>query len=74
MRPPQEQEGDGDGLGEGDGLDPGEGMSLDLGGVGPDGEPFEGVDDLSQLQQADALLGGSMMDESMGDPFAVPPS
>ena len=51
-------------------------MSLDLGGVGPDshGEPFEGVDDLSQLQQTDALLGGSMLDESVGDPFAVPPA
>ena len=57
-------------------MDPGEEMSLDLGGVGPDGhgEPFEGVDGLSQLQQMDALLGGSMLDESVGDPFAVPPA
>ena len=49
-------------------------MSLDLGGVGPDGEPFEGVDDLSQLQQTDELLGGGIMDENMEDPFSVPPS
>ncbi|KAI1786886.1 hypothetical protein LXA43DRAFT_746295 [Ganoderma leucocontextum] len=50
-----------------------EGMSLDMGGMGPDGEQFEGAD-LSQLQSADPLLGGPLMDESMGDPFAVPPS
>ena len=50
-------------------------MSLDMGAMGPDGEPFEGVSDLSQLQQTDALLGGPMMDEAMvEDPFAVPPS
>ncbi|TBU63574.1 hypothetical protein BD310DRAFT_869560 [Dichomitus squalens] len=51
-----------------------EGMSLDMGGIGPDGEQFEGADDLSQLQSTDALLGGPLMDENMEDPFAVPPS
>lgn len=49
-------------------------MSLELAGMGPDGEAFEDVGDLSQLQETDGLLGGAMMDESMEDPFAVPPS
>ncbi|OJT10705.1 hypothetical protein TRAPUB_12798 [Trametes pubescens] len=49
-------------------------MSLELAGMGPDGEAFEAAGDLSQLQETDALLGGSLMDESMEDPFAVPPS
>lgn len=50
-----------------------EGMSLDMGGMGPDGEPFEGAD-LSQLQSADPLLGGPLMDEGIDDPFGVPQS
>nr|VWP02660.1 Iron regulator 1 [Ganoderma boninense] len=50
-----------------------EGMSLDLGGMGPDGEQFEGAD-LSQLQSADPLLGGPLMDTGMDDPFSVPPA
>ena len=50
-------------------------MSLDLTpGIGPDGEQFEGAQDMSQLQPTDALLGGPLMDEAMGDPFSVPPS
>ncbi|KAH9927966.1 uncharacterized protein BXZ73DRAFT_78418 [Epithele typhae] len=66
-RPPP----DGD-EGEDGGVDLGDGMSLDLGDVGPDGAGFEG--DLSQMQADDALLGGPMLDDEMGDPFAVPPS
>ncbi|KAI0827400.1 hypothetical protein BC628DRAFT_1338374 [Trametes gibbosa] len=49
-------------------------ISLDMGDMGPDGEAFESAGDLSQLQQTDALLGGPLMDQSMEDPFAVPPS
>ena len=49
-------------------------MSLDLTGIGPDGEQFEGAQDMSQLQPTDALLGGPLMDEAMGDPFSVPQS
>ncbi|KAI8986068.1 hypothetical protein BD414DRAFT_440573 [Trametes punicea] len=48
------------------------GMSMET--IGPDGEPFESAGELSQLQQSDALLGGPLMDQSMEDPFAVPPS
>ena len=72
MRPPQEQDGEGEDGGLGD-QDMGD-MTLDLGGVGPDGEAFEGVNDLSQLQQTDGLLGGGMLDTNMEDPFAIPPS
>ncbi|GBE83434.1 predicted protein [Sparassis crispa] len=53
----------------------GAGIGLDMSQMGPDGEPFEGAEDLSQLQSADALLGGGLMPESMDDdPFAVPTS
>ncbi|CCL99076.1 uncharacterized protein FIBRA_01088 [Fibroporia radiculosa] len=51
----------------------GSAMSLDMSQMGPDGEPFEDAQDLSQLQSADALLGGALMDDPMDDPFAVPP-
>lgn len=49
-------------------------MAIDMSAMGPDGEPFESAGDLSQLQQSDALLGGPLMDQTMDDPFAVPPS
>ncbi|CAL1695163.1 unnamed protein product [Somion occarium] len=50
-------------------------MSLDLSSLGPDGEPFEGAQDIEQLQATDALLGGgSLMDQTMDDTFDVPPS
>lgn len=57
---------DDDGTGEGkvDG-----GLQLDISGLGPDGLPAESAHDLSQLTPSDALVGGTMMDES-GDPFA----
>ena len=47
-------------------------LALDMATMGPDGEPFEGAGDLSQLQATDALLGGgSLLDQSMeDDPFA----
>ncbi|EEB92319.1 hypothetical protein MPER_09192, partial [Moniliophthora perniciosa FA553] len=45
-----------------------EGIELDIAGLGPDGLPLEGQDDLSQMDSADALLGGPMMDSTM-DPF-----
>ena len=67
MRPPQEGVDDFD-------ADMGGDMSLDMTGIGPDGEQFEGAQDMSQLQPTDALLGGPLMDEAMGDPFSVPPS
>ncbi|TCD60047.1 hypothetical protein EIP91_010841 [Steccherinum ochraceum] len=47
-------------------------VALDLTGMGPDGEPFEGAPDISQLQPDDALLGGALMDEDMADPFVLP--
>lgn len=49
-------------------------MSLDMAGMGPDGEQFEGAEDMSQLQSADPLLGGPLINEEIGDPFAVPPA
>ncbi|KAH9947834.1 hypothetical protein B0H21DRAFT_736543 [Amylocystis lapponica] len=52
-----------------DGLDGA--MSLDMSQMGPDGEPYESAQDLSQIQGEDALLGASLLDEEM-DPFAVP--
>lgn len=48
-------------------------MTLSMDHIGPDGEPFEEADDLTQLQAADALLGGPLIDQSMDDdPFVVP--
>ena len=75
LRPPEEPEGEDGGAEDTDQDGQLAQMSLDMGAMGPDGEAFEGVSDLSQLQQTDALLGGPMMDEAMvEDPFAVPPS
>ena len=49
-------------------------ITLDMTGVGPDGEPFEGGG-LGQLQADDALLGaGALMDSNLEDPFAPPPA
>lgn len=47
-------------------------LSLDMTGMGPDGEAFENAGDMSQLQSGDALLGGGpLLDETMEeDPFA----
>ncbi|KZT30743.1 hypothetical protein NEOLEDRAFT_1174128 [Neolentinus lepideus HHB14362 ss-1] len=42
---------------------------LDLSQLPPDGTSFEDAQDLTQLQEADVLLGGSMMDQS-DDPFS----
>lgn len=53
------------GLGEKDGIE------LDISSLGPDGLQLESAHDLSQLEGADVLIGGSMMDHS-GDPFAEP--
>ena len=46
-------------------------MELDMAHMGPDGEPYENVGDLSQLQAADTLLGGpSLLGDVMEeDPF-----
>ncbi|TFK56579.1 hypothetical protein OE88DRAFT_1730056 [Heliocybe sulcata] len=41
---------------------------LDLSGLPPDGTSFEDAHDLTQMQEADALLGGPIMDQSE-DPF-----
>jgi len=46
-------------------------LSLDMSTIGPDGEPFEGAEDISQMQATDALLGGPLMDDTLDDPFAV---
>ncbi|PCH36922.1 hypothetical protein WOLCODRAFT_140645 [Wolfiporia cocos MD-104 SS10] len=45
-------------------------VGLDMEQIGPDGEPFDGVRDLSQLQPGDELLGGTLMDQDLNDPFA----
>lgn len=42
---------------------------LDMSVLGPDGTPYEGVHDLGQLDSANALLGGPLMEDA-GDPFA----
>ncbi|KAG8219649.1 hypothetical protein J3R82DRAFT_604 [Butyriboletus roseoflavus] len=42
---------------------------LDMSVLGPDGTPYEGVHDLGQLDGANGLLGGPLMDAA-GDPFA----
>lgn len=42
---------------------------LDMSVLGPDGASYEGVHDLGQLNSADVLLGGPLMDDT-GDPFA----
>lgn len=48
-------------------------LNLDISGLGPDGEPFEGAGDLSQLQASDSLLGGPLLDDAMDDdPFTAP--
>jgi len=44
---------------------------LDMSVLGPDGTAFESAHDLSQMEAADALMGGPLMDESV-DPFAEP--
>lgn len=54
-------------------VEPGEGLDLDLSGLGPDGEAFESAHDLSQMEPNDIILGGNMMDDSM-DPFSTDPS
>ncbi len=47
-------------------------ISLDMSEMGPDGEPFEGANDMSQLQATDALLGGPLLDATMEeDPFST---
>ncbi|KAI0095118.1 hypothetical protein BDY19DRAFT_902129 [Irpex rosettiformis] len=48
-------------------------IELDMAQMGPDGEPFEDVGDLSQLQATDTLLGGPNLlgDVMEEDPFVV---
>ncbi|OCH94574.1 hypothetical protein OBBRIDRAFT_823341 [Obba rivulosa] len=48
-------------------------MALDMTQIGPDGEPFEAAQNTSQFQADDPLLGGALMDETIDDPFAMPP-
>jgi len=47
----------------------GDSIELDMAGLGPDGLGLENSHDLSQMEGADALIGGHVMDEST-DPFA----
>lgn len=46
-------------------------LDLDMSDLGPDGEAFEGANDLSQLQASDSLLGGPLLDQEAmeEDPF-----
>lgn len=46
-----------------------DGIELDMSGLGPDGLALESSENLSQMEGADALVGGPMMDHS-ADPFA----
>ncbi|KAF5384846.1 hypothetical protein D9615_001353 [Tricholomella constricta] len=50
---------------------PGDGIELDISALGPDGLGLEGSHNLSQMEGADALIGGQVMDQSV-DPFAPP--
>ncbi|RDB29078.1 hypothetical protein Hypma_015737 [Hypsizygus marmoreus] len=50
---------------------PADGMELDISGLGPDGLGLESSHDLSQMDSADALVGGQAMDQS-ADPFGEP--
>ncbi|EIN14038.1 hypothetical protein PUNSTDRAFT_129688 [Punctularia strigosozonata HHB-11173 SS5] len=57
-----------------EGLNPDDLSNVDLSALPPDGMAFEGAHDLTRIEQiepTDAILGGSMMDQS-GDPFAEP--
>ncbi|KAJ3784572.1 hypothetical protein GGU10DRAFT_293987 [Lentinula aff. detonsa] len=47
-----------------------EGMELDLSDLGPDGLALADVQDLSQIESGDGLMGGPNMDDTM-DPFAA---
>ncbi|KAJ3556060.1 hypothetical protein NM688_g2236 [Phlebia brevispora] len=49
-------------------------MSIDMSGLGPDGEPFEGTNDLTQLHPSDAILGGPLLEQEgmQEDPFTGP--
>ncbi|KAG6866070.1 hypothetical protein C0991_009167 [Blastosporella zonata] len=58
------------GLGLGAQVISGDGMELDMSGLGPDGLGLEGSHDLSQLDGVDALVGGQIMDDST-DPFGT---
>jgi hypothetical protein len=53
-------------LGDKDGI-----VELDMSGLGPDGLGLESSHDLSQMEEADALIGGPLMPET-DDPFAEP--
>ncbi|KAI0066478.1 hypothetical protein BV25DRAFT_1385571 [Artomyces pyxidatus] len=64
----------GSGLDVRDALNPEGLVDLDMSQLGPDGTAFESAQDLTQMDQTDALLGGEMMDDSIGDPFAMPES
>ncbi|KAF9244520.1 hypothetical protein BU15DRAFT_41875 [Melanogaster broomeanus] len=46
-----------------------DGGELDMSVLGPDGTPYEGVHDLSQMDIEDALLGGPLVDSTV-DPFS----
>jgi len=57
--------------GVGVGLDTDEGL-MDISSLAPDGLGLEGSHDLSQLDEADALLGGPLQMDESDDPFAPP--
>ncbi|KAJ7361205.1 hypothetical protein DFH08DRAFT_768026 [Mycena albidolilacea] len=57
--------------GVGVGLDTDEGL-MDISTLAPDGLGLEGSHDLTQLDEADALLGGPLQMDESDDPFAPP--
>lgn len=57
--------------GVGVGLDTDEGL-MDISTLAPDGLGLEGSHDLTQMDEADALLGGPLQMDESDDPFAPP--
>jgi hypothetical protein len=45
---------------------------MDISTLAPDGLGLEGSHDLTQLDEADALLGGPLQMDESDDPFAPP--
>ena len=58
-----------EGLAEAEELNPDDILHMNMAGLGPDGEPFEGAGTLLQVQEGDDLLGGAELMDQTGDPF-----
>ncbi|KAF8204397.1 hypothetical protein K438DRAFT_1819786 [Mycena galopus ATCC 62051] len=58
--------------GVGVGLDADDELVMDISTLGPDGLGLEGSHDLTQMDEADALLGGPLQMDESDDPFSAP--